>query len=109
MEIKNKLVWIVSVFVLLNIFAFVGFRLVVNKASDRVIDKLQKDYSPSPYGPGIDPDKADPETLKNDKYYLQLKQGASHSEAIMSQSVYDKVRQADLWREQWEKERGFSQ
>ena len=31
----------------------------VDFVADRVIEKLEKDYSPSPYGPGIDPDKVD--------------------------------------------------
>ena len=30
---------------------------VLDKVADRVIDRLSKDYSPSPYGPGLDPDK----------------------------------------------------
>lgn len=39
-----------------------GMNFIVEKASQRVIQKLQRDYSPahSPYGPGIDPDKIDP-------------------------------------------------
>lgn len=36
---------------------------VVDKIADKVIEKLQKDYSPSPYGPGLDPDKIDPHAI----------------------------------------------
>jgi len=32
---------------------------LIDKLADRVIEKLQKPYSPSPYGPGVDPDKLD--------------------------------------------------
>ena len=39
-------------------------KFFVDKIADRVIQKLQKEYSPSPYGPGIDPDKLDPDKLK---------------------------------------------
>lgn len=35
-----------------------------NQIADEVVKKLQKEYSPSPYGPGIDPDKIDLEKLK---------------------------------------------
>jgi len=31
----------------------------VETVADKVILKLQKEYSPSPYGPGLDPDKID--------------------------------------------------
>ena len=34
-----------------------------------MIEKLQKDYSPSPYGSGIDPDKIDVSSLINKKLY----------------------------------------
>ena len=60
MDKKNEyLVWIVLG---LGIFIFVfgiGSNLLIDKITDKVIQKLQKDYSPSPYGPGFDPDKID--------------------------------------------------
>ena len=34
------------------------------KIADVVVKKLQKEYSPSPYGPGINPDKIDLEKIK---------------------------------------------
>tara|TARA_Y100000034_G_scaffold130673_1_gene189683 strand:- start:1386 stop:1709 length:324 start_codon:yes stop_codon:yes gene_type:complete len=41
--------------------AFIGVMaggdFFVDKVADRVIEKLQKPYGPSPYGPGFDPDK----------------------------------------------------
>lgn len=55
----NKLIWAVIILAISMVIVGVGSRVLVDKIADRVILKLQKDYSPSPYGPGIDPDKLD--------------------------------------------------
>jgi len=60
---SNKLLWVVIVLTIVMIGVGVGSKVLVDKVADRVIQKLQKEYSPSPYGPGIDPDKLDPEKL----------------------------------------------
>lgn len=61
---NNKLVYVfVALTVLLLVFGL-GTKVFVDKVADRVIYKLQKDYSPSPYGPGIDPDKIDISKIK---------------------------------------------
>lgn len=39
-------------------------RVIVDKVADRVIRKLQRDYSPSPFAPGFDPDKIDMSSIK---------------------------------------------
>lgn len=63
--VNNKLVYVfVALTVLLLIFGL-GTKVFVDKVADRVIQKLQKDYSPSPYGPGIDPDKLDLSKISN--------------------------------------------
>jgi hypothetical protein len=80
---NNKMLWVVIAFTVLNLGLFFGSKIVVDKAADRVIEKLQKEYSPSPYGPGLDPDKVDPESLN-----------------IKTQNV--------VWRQEWEENRGFS-
>jgi len=41
------------------IFSVVAGNILVDKVADKVIEKLEKPYSPSPYGPGLDPDKLD--------------------------------------------------
>jgi len=66
MNINNdKLVYVfIGLTVLLLIFG-IGTKVFVDKVADRVIYKLQKDYSPSPYGPGIDPDKIDVTKIKS--------------------------------------------
>jgi hypothetical protein len=60
---NNKLLWIAIA--LTFVMFVVGFstKFLVEKIADQVIIKLQKEYSPSPNGPGIDPDKLDPEKL----------------------------------------------
>ena len=55
----KTLIWTVIILAISMLVVGVGSRVLVDKIADRVILKLQKDYSPSPYGPGIDPDKLD--------------------------------------------------
>ncbi len=55
----KRLIWAVVILAISMLVVGVGSRILVDKIADRVILKLQKDYSPSPYGPGIDPDKLD--------------------------------------------------
>lgn len=42
---------------------FLGMPKVIDKLSDKVIEKLNADYTPGPYAPGIDPDKINPDAL----------------------------------------------
>lgn len=67
MNKSNKLLFMIVILTLAVIVGVVGSKVIVDKTADRVIQKLQKDYSPSPYGPGIDPDKIDAEKLQNSK------------------------------------------
>lgn len=71
-EILNKkILWVVVgltlLLFLMNIFSNKLVDIVVTKhyeqIAQEVIKKLQKDYCPSPYGPGIDPDKIDVDKL----------------------------------------------
>ena len=64
---NNKLLWAVIALTIAMIFIGLGSKFLVDKIADRVIQKLQKEYSPSPYGPGIDPDKLDAEKLRKSK------------------------------------------
>lgn len=61
---NNKLLWMVIALSLVIVVVGLGNKFLVDKIADKVIQKLQKDYSPSPYGPGIDPDKLDVEKMK---------------------------------------------
>jgi hypothetical protein len=62
---NNKLLWVVIALTIVMVVVGIGSKVFVDKVANRVIQKLQKDYSPSPYGPGIDPDKLDAEKLKS--------------------------------------------
>ena len=57
--LKSKMLLTVVVLAGITLFFGVTNKYFINKIADRVIEKLQKDYSPSPYGSGIDPDKID--------------------------------------------------
>lgn len=72
--LEKKKFWVVlflfATLIILNLFSNKLVNLVVEnhyeKITKKVIEKLEKDYCPSPYGPGIDPDKIDLEKfLKN--------------------------------------------
>lgn len=69
--LDKKLVWVSLVLCFLIFFTLMFSNKIINIAiqnhydeiADVMIKKLQKDYSPSPYGPGIDPDKVDVESM----------------------------------------------
>lgn len=89
---SNKLLWVVIILTVVMIGAGIGSKALVDKIADRVIQKLQKDYSPSPYGPGIDPDKLDPE---------KLRKGPANPGAAPPLQVS----QPGTWEADWEKQR----
>ena len=103
--LKNKLFWIVALVTLMNISFFVIGKVVIDKASDRVIERLEKDYSPSPYGPGFDPDRVD---VVGQLVYEPRKHNENGQvcERITSKELSDMIEDADRWRVGWEKERG---
>jgi hypothetical protein len=61
---NNKFFYIVVGLTAAMLLVGVGGKLFVDKVADVVVEKLKKEYSPSPYGPGIDPDKIDVDRLK---------------------------------------------
>ena len=65
MNKTNKLLLIAVALTLSLIAVGITSKFLVDKVADRVIQKLQKEYSPSPYGPGIDPDKLDAQKIEN--------------------------------------------
>ncbi len=93
---NNVLVWIVVGISVLNLGSFFIFKIGVDKISAKVIEKLQKEYSPSPYGPGIDPDKVDPNALKTTFEVKNVEKAPTHE-------VVNKV---ENWESNWERERG---
>lgn len=64
---ENKIIFGIGGMFLLSVLMLVVFQeQLINKVAHRVIQQLQKEYSPSPYGPGIDPDKLDMDKVKNE-------------------------------------------
>lgn len=60
---ENKWTWVIVGALGALLLVGLGGNFLLNKIADRVILKLQTEYSPSPYGPSIDPDKLDVEKL----------------------------------------------
>ena len=96
MDLKNnKLFIVLIVATLLNAFFFFGSKFIIEKTANKVIEKLQKDYSPSPYGPGIDPDKINPNNVRRQLEIELLKK-------------QDNQADKSVWRHVWEQDRGFN-
>jgi hypothetical protein len=87
---NNKLLWIVAAITLFNVGGLLVGNVLINKAADKVIERLQKGYSPSPYGPGLDPDKVNIDSAR--------------PKAAAFKTTY----QEDPWRKSWELDRGFT-
>jgi hypothetical protein len=56
---ENKLFLPLVTLAVVFLFLVLGNKIVIDKVADRVIQKLQREYSPSPFAPGFDPDKID--------------------------------------------------
>lgn len=95
---KNKLFWIVMAITFFNIGAFLLGKFIIDKTADKVIQRLQKEYSPSPYSPGFDPDKVNPDSFKATKRFFEIR--------AKEQGNSESVRSVDSWRDGWERERG---
>jgi len=60
-----------------------------HKVSERVIEKMQRDYAPGPYHPGFDPDKVNPEFFRNQQppNYQQPNQPKYHFQILDVKSM----------------------
>lgn len=96
---SNKLFWIVIGFTIFNMLVLGFGTIVIDKTADRVIHKLKKEYSPSPYGPGVDPDKIDTKVFGKESAALE-------SPIPPDDEVIIPVKYS--WRDKWEAERGVS-
>ena len=117
---KNKLFLIVIAFMAVNVFVFFGGNIIVNRAADKVIEKLQKEYSPSPYGPGVDADKISREGVElpssgrefvanvDNKSYLEISQSANAENIQLAPTLQQMTEKPMVWRDDWEKDRGFA-
>lgn len=109
-EIKNnKMLWVLLAVTIFNVGAIFVGKVVIDKAADRVIEKLKKDYpgGGSPYGPGLDPDKVNPEALRATKQHFEMRQKAPEDKTHGS-DMMERIKASDVWRDDWEKGRGFS-
>jgi hypothetical protein len=93
---KSVLFWVVIGFTALNLSAFLFSKYIVHQTTQRVLEKLQKEYSPSPYGPGFDPDKMNLDGLK------QPAPGGAIPVA------FTEGQQDAEWEADWDKQRGFN-
>ena len=83
-----------------NFLLFLFSKVIIEKAAERAIQKLQKEYSPSPYGPGIDPDKINIDGVKVINTEINnFKQ--------LDSSIINHFNESEKWREEWEKSRNF--
>jgi hypothetical protein len=110
---SNKLFWVLVAVTAFNVGALLFGKVVIDRAADRVIQKLQKEYSPSPYGPGIDPDKVSLDALNSSRKYFEMRRRAENrvfgQEMTGVASRLDAVAgDADHWREDWERSRAIS-
>lgn len=107
-ESKNKLFLLALGIIIFNIGVVVAFKFVVDKAADkaadRVIRELQRGYSPSPYGPGFDPDKVSPDGFKANKAHLDNRKTDKAEPTVITNLIIE----SDAWRDGWERTRGFS-
>jgi len=106
--LKNKLFIIVCVFLMFNLVVVVGGKLLVQKAADEVIERLERNYSPSPYGPGLDPDRVPTDQSAAAKTYLEMKESQNPLPTAFQESEIMEIAYANEWRDQWERERGFN-
>lgn len=104
---NNKLFWVLLCVVAFNVAALCFWNVVIDKISDKVFERFQeeyfKEYSPSPFGPGVDPDKINPKAFNTSKQYFELKTEASQ---IFN---FEKLGTGDTneWRNEWEASRGI--
>jgi hypothetical protein len=106
---NNKLLWLIAGITFLNLLVFGLGKFIVEKTADCVIEKLKNDYSPSPYGPGFDPDKINLDSLKKNVSVAKLNLSDLAQENGHTHGGISHLATAtEIWRNSWEKERGFS-
>lgn len=109
MNQNNIILGVVAVVGALFTGAFVAFPLVVDKVSDSVIEKLEREYAPGPYAPGFDPDRVDPNRYRKQVNYPQ--QTSFQEEAVVDHSLTSELPNrfdVDQWRSDWEDQRSRS-
>lgn len=93
--LKNRLVLVVVASSVVLWLFVLQFMFLTNTVKSRVINELRQNYSPSPYGPGFDPDKVNPQAFKT--MLTDLDRLRSEVNTLDNQDEW--------YRLQWEKER----
>jgi hypothetical protein len=109
---NNKLLWIVILLGVLLVGVFVGGPVLIDRITQKVINKMQKEYSPGPYAPGFDPDRVDPKFFREGQPKTPPSnwppQGPPPTSPppgpVVAPST--KMPTPDEWNKQWEKYRG---
>ena len=101
--LKQHLAWVLAVFVGLNLGVLLFVQVVVHKAKTEVLEEIQKDYSPSPYGPGINPDRVNLEAIHNQRMYFEV---SSYSDGLTGETKVQQIASTN-WTEDWDSQRGF--
>jgi len=115
----KKILFFLLFFLIFNFVSFVSVSILIDKTADRVINKLKKDYSPSPYGPGFDPDKISTDGLKTNQFYFEQfnfeEKDSFDSKSVLNDELTINVLRSenlnlfsDNWRINWEADRGFN-
>lgn len=94
---NNKLLWIIGGLVVFNLALFGTSEIIVRRTTAKVIERLQKEYSPSPYGPGLDPDKVNPDALRPQK---------TTQAPAEPHPLPERVEPVRKWGDEWERLRG---
>jgi hypothetical protein len=101
---NNGLVWVVGILLLLIAGAYFGGPIVLDRITDRVIDKLQKEYAPGPYAPGIDPDRVNPDFFRRQQQQQQQQPWQQQQQQPRQYPSTDMPSTAD-WNQMWERHR----
>jgi len=110
---NNKLLWIVIALGVVLVGVFVGGPILIDRISQKVINKMQKEYSPGPYAPGFDPDRIDPRFFQGQPkspppgWTPPTSPSTSPSfGSIATPKRGDTLPSPDEWNKMWEKYRG---
>jgi hypothetical protein len=101
---NNKLLLALIGITIFNIAAFLLGEVMVDRTTNRVLQKLMKEYSPSPYGPGFDPDKVKPEVFNSEKKVSAVRQEVEIEQS--QQPIMKAILYTDGRRNDWELSRG---
>lgn len=102
--LSNKLFVTLAALTVFNVVLVLGGNYALDRTADRVVERLEKNYSPSPYGPGFDPDKVEPAV----KGFMMQTHDQGTQVAFEAVSSVDSALEPAQFDVAWEAERGFT-